>query len=1410
MAVAMALPLFGGSTALAQDFTNGGKYYLKNECGRFLGAGNSWGTQASLLEHPEYVILHKVSSGVYQIESRASNGGTAHYFTGSYMDGEAIDVTFTALGGGKYTLSNGTSYYGYDGSSTILASNLSASAANARWEVLSEAEMVGALSEATPSAPLDATFFIKNHNFSNKHRDASAWTMNASNQNLCGGDNNNKCAESWHSTFTLTQTLTNLPTGVYTLSAQAFYRQDGSDNTNLPVIYAGDATSTFLLRTGGEDNMNAASKSFLAGNYKLAPAFVRVENGTLNIGARLEGNTSLWCIFDHFVLTYYGDCTINEAKFAGLIAQIQTLKGEAASYTANVNVSATIKAQVSDEIAAADNELANTSATEASLQVVIDNLNAVISAANSCIPYYEYLARELTTAASLGVTTVTEQQTGYDNGTYDEAGAIAAAQAVNVATYNKVKSDYPYPYALDAWTGEIGTATGQHWSGDESISYYDKNGTNITLSLTNTVTLPAGDYVLKAAGRSHAAATMVLDINGTKVTFTAKGDTGFGIDTNGDANFSADGTYANGGAGRGWEWQHLHLNLTEETTLTLKATITTSGWAWGSFSDITLQMGKETFENLYYSQLAEKLEACKPWVNKGEYATTTYPAYQAAYDNKTYTTKEEIEQAMTDLQTAYDAYVPFAKAYEYLARELATANSLGVTVSEQQTAYDNGTYDEAGAIAAAQAVNVATYNKVKDAYPYALDAWTGEIGDAFGQHWSGNASTGYHDTNGTNITRSLSNTVTLPAGDYVLRAAGRSHAAATMVLDINGEIVTFRAKGDTGFGIDTNGDANFSADGTYATDVNGNNNSGCGWEWEHLRLNLTEETTLTLKATITTSGWAWGSFSDITLQMDEATYVTLRYPELGALLEECKPLDETSEYATVTYPAYQAAYNNKTYTTKVALESAMAALQEDYTNYLVTLASPEHPVDITAQVIKLADCTDNGDDIWAGTGRPTTTGEHWSGDAGRAYFRQNVEPNPARVQAITLPYKGVYLLKSSVRVCDANSYAAIAIDQPNDEERFTMQLGRTGGTIATDGTEWPSVADGIAAGKTFANNNNGFGWYYNYLYFAVLDDAQMSRSLSINLSHGEEGREANCGGMTLYYLGEGPVVREVDNKTVHYGMYPANSSIELTAEKPVADLRRASVTGATVTATNPNGLVFANSTSAVSTTNNVVVNGTCAKLSLTDGHAFVSSEAFTATAATYTLPAVATAADGKSFGTLCLPFEVTAVPGKAYTLDRGLTVNDELYGTEVTTIPAGTPVLVTAKGTYTGSGNVAATNGGTFQSGELVGTYNGCTAPVSSYVLQKHSDKVAFYLVGADVQPTVKPFRAYIAPQANNVRMLNIALDGELTGIESTTATGTATITACYDAQGRRIAAPRRGLNILHMSDGTIQKVIIK
>ena len=379
---ALAVSAFG-LNANAQSFSGeDGKYYLQNVAsGLYWGAGNSWGTQASLLKNPEYVTLVKNPDGTYKMDSQVTNGGENHYFNGDFMDNNSpVPLTIT-VSGDYYTIANDAIYYGWDGgASTVLGKNLEATSPNALWKIISEADMKASLANATAENPVNATFLILDPNFSRNNRNKSSWSMVASNQQLAGGDNTNMCAESYHAVFTLSQKIENAPKGVYKLNAQGFYREDEGVTADIPYIYINDEKSPFNEKTGAENNMGDASASFTSGLYAIAPAFVELTaDGDITVGAKLENSTNLWCIWDNFELTYYGpDATIAEVRFGDLIKQVETLREQAEALKANENVSAPTVAKL--EAALSDSE--DIEEKEEAYNAAIATLTAAVQQAN--------------------------------------------------------------------------------------------------------------------------------------------------------------------------------------------------------------------------------------------------------------------------------------------------------------------------------------------------------------------------------------------------------------------------------------------------------------------------------------------------------------------------------------------------------------------------------------------------------------------------------------------------------------------------------------------------------------------------------------------------------------------------------------------------------------------------------------------------------------------------------------------------------------------------------------------------------------------------------------------------------------------------------------------------------------------
>ena len=300
------------------DFESG-KYYLKNTAsGLFWGAGNDWGTRASLMEHAEYVTLLRQDDGTYQLESQVSNGGTAYYFNGDYMDNDQpMSLTIAKTDAeGVYTIANAAGErFGYDGTTTVLGKNVG-EGENSLWQVLTQEQMDKALAKGSVNSPADATYRILDPNFGRNNRNQGAWqvTYEGVAYNLSGGNNINNCAEAYMATFDINQTVENLPNGLYLVKAQGAvtYHDNRAikeyDGQGAPQFYAGSQSADFteMESTDRLTNMGQLSEQFTAGKYELAPLTVEVTDGTLTVGFR-SARADIWAIWDNVRLYYMGE-----------------------------------------------------------------------------------------------------------------------------------------------------------------------------------------------------------------------------------------------------------------------------------------------------------------------------------------------------------------------------------------------------------------------------------------------------------------------------------------------------------------------------------------------------------------------------------------------------------------------------------------------------------------------------------------------------------------------------------------------------------------------------------------------------------------------------------------------------------------------------------------------------------------------------------------------------------------------------------------------------------------------------------------------------------------------------------------------------------------------------------------------
>jgi hypothetical protein len=272
--------------------------------------------------------------------------------------------------------------------------------------------------------------------------------------------------------------------------------------------------------------------------------------------------------------------------------------------------------------------------------------------------------------------------------------------------------------------------------------------------------------------------------------------------------------------------------------------------------------------------------------------------------------------------------------------------------------------------------------------------------------------------------------------------------------------------------------------------------------------------------------------------------------------------------------------------------------------------------------------------------------------------------------------------------------------------------------------------------------------------------------------------------------------------------------IELTDEKPVADIRGADMSGAKVLFTNPNGIVFAKAEAQLqSIEKNIVIGTLCNSLQLESAHPFINPYEFTASEAVYNLTENYLA--GGQFATLTIPFNASSLPGEVFMLDKPVNLVDgNVYGTSISEILANKPVLVKAAGNYSAQ-NVTVTDvqlGQTFENGLLVGTYTPTSAPVGAYVLQNHTagEGARFYIVANSI-PNVGPFRAYIKPQDSFVKSIRVNFDltDSIRNFENDEL-NTSDKAELYSISGTKLTKIQKGMNILRFSDGTVKMVYVK
>ena len=231
-------------------------------------------------------------------------------------------------------------------------------------------------------------------------------------------------------------------------------------------------------------------------------------------------------------------------------------------------------------------------------------------------------------------------------------------------------------------------------------------------------------------------------------------------------------------------------------------------------------------------------------------------------------------------------------------------------------------------------------------------------------------------------------------------------------------------------------------------------------------------------------------------------------------------------------------------------------------------------------------------------------------------------------------------------------------------------------------------------------------------------------------------------------------------------------------------------------------------------------------LALDDNKDFVAYEPFAAKAASYNR----TMKEGTTWGTLCLPFEVS-LDGQNFRAFKLLSADEGKETVELeeieTSIEAGTPVIIKMKDGETKL-NFTVANKAIANEVKTAETVNGNYQLQGLYtqkMFSKDTDNNCYIVKGSKLMNPAKlldktttehvgskPFRAYMvdnssAPAAG-ARMFSISVGGSTTAIEQLESTADSKA-EYYDLQGRRLQNLQKGVNIVKRG-GKTMKVIIK
>lgn len=742
---------------------------------------------------------------------------------------------------------------------------------------------------------VDVTAKIVNPNFDSNINgwtceggDGNKFQHQKSSQTNFNGGFLEKWRESWNGNynqkdFDVYQKLTNLPKGEYTVKAAIMATMQGGKETiqgeketkpkyqnkkHGGPYYIDNEHGVWFYGTSGEitdmDWANTENNAFVsAAGAEYRTATVKVNDGNLTIGFKGVGSPNgsdqlgtyaNWIACDNWTLSYFGfDPTT-------LLSQIKDLKSNAEALLKNEDYK-NITGNEKTELENAKNQ--NPEETKNALEAAINKLESAISAFTSAKTAYDNYAEEAAVAEKFGLK-VEAPATA--------AAATEALKTLNVAEYNAATKDYTAAIELGEWTTTGASKfSNEHWSG-ETRSYLNQDDSNNqgwnsnswTMTCKQTLTLPAGEYVFKAAGRKSANAFMKLSVkNGEtlvgEVSNFPNGNVGLGITTDGEASFDSNDKFANDNKGWGWQWRFVPFTLETETEITFDIEAGANAkYNWASFGDYTVMAKPSvaTSTAAYNQAVKAANEALAVEANKvvtGEELAnlnaainadkgTTMETIDAATEHikactKTFTEAAPKYLALVDAKALEQAKLAYASEEKYTiftaSKEVTPVSAADAEAKAKAIIAARRAYVESNGMAEGVVGKEICTDKVVNPTFTASDGkgslvgWdrsqsTGNEGAPNNQTWTnadGTKGGNYYDYwDGENKQRVSQEVANLASGKYIVTVKARAQQGLWMYLRINDKnVIDINEFGDTG-GVFDRGWNDYTAEFTVGAD----------------------------------------------------------------------------------------------------------------------------------------------------------------------------------------------------------------------------------------------------------------------------------------------------------------------------------------------------------------------------------------------------------------------------------------------------------------------------------------------------------------------------------------------------------------------------------------------------------------